>query len=222
MVKDATFTEYDIPFCPTKVTDIPKEVITYKEAKEIYRKELNSKSKDFKNEAYVCFYEDDYDFDSSKGIWFNSKRAFEILNHFAGIFTPDFSTYQDFPYPLKIWNTYRMRAFGYYYGKSFDGGVVNNLRWGTPESYAYCFNGVSKNSIVAIGTVGGSPRKQIDRDRFENGLREMVHRLQPHTILVYGSANYPCFHELKEKGIKIVSYPSKTAKAFERRKNGNE
>jgi hypothetical protein len=38
--------------------------------------------------------------------------------------------------------------------------------------------------------------------------------LHPHTIIVYGSANYPCFKKLEEQGIKIIAYQSKTAKAY--------
>ena len=111
-----------------------------------------------------------------------------------------------------------MRAFGYWYGKQ-GGAVINNVRWGTPETYDYCFNGIPKNDIVAIGTSGGSPRKLVDRKRFEDGLDEMVKRLNPHTIIVYGSANYDCFEKLKEQGINIIDFPSQTAKAFERRKS---
>lgn len=103
----------------------------------------------------------------AKGIWFRSKHAYEVLTHFAGIITPDFSTYQDFPLPLKLWNVYRMRAFGYWYGTICGHAVINNVLWGTAETYNYCFDGIPKNSVVAIGTVGGSPRKMNDRARFE-------------------------------------------------------
>lgn len=58
----------------------------------------------------------------------------------------------------------------------------------------------------------------LDRDHFENGLSE-VHVLQPHTIIVYGSANYECFNKLKAQGINIVAFPSQTSIAFERRKD---
>lgn len=218
MVDMAEFSKNDIPFCPTTSEDIPLMIITYKEAKEIYHKEMRKGNKLFLHFAYVCFYEDDAEFDSIFGIWFRSSHAYKILSHFSGIITPDFSTYQDFPYPLKLWNTYRMRAFGYWYGVICKQNVINNVRWGTSETYSYCFDGIPKNSIVAIGTVGGSPRKISDRKRFEDGLAETVKRLSPHTIIVYGSANYPCFEKLKEQGINIVSYSSKTAKAFERRK----
>ena len=43
----------------------------------------------------------------------------------------------------------------------------------------------------------------------------------PHTIIVYGSANYPCFQKLAEQGIKIKSYTSHTALAFENLKAGD-
>lgn len=102
MVEGATFTEYDIPMCPTTAKALPAMVNTYSEAKEIYRKELRRHNKGFLHMAYVCFYEDDSKFDSIFGIWFRSAHAYKILSHFSGIITPDFSTYQDFPYPLKM------------------------------------------------------------------------------------------------------------------------
>lgn len=214
MVQGAKFSANDIPFCPTTATEAPLLILTYKEALEMYRKEIHKGDKDFQSLAYVCFYEDDADFDSVKGIWFRSRHAYKVLSHFAGIITPDFSTYQDFPYPLKLWNTYRMRAFGYWYGTICGHAVINSVRWGTAETYSYCFDGIPKNSIVAIGTVGGSPRKLNDRSRFEEGLRELVKRLFPHTIIVYGSANYPCFRELEKQGITIIAYPGKTSRVF--------
>ena len=124
-------------------------------------------------------------------------------------------TYQDFPYPLKLWNTYRIRAFGYWYGTICGEAVINNVRWGTSETYNYCYDGIPKNSIVAIGTVGGSPRKLVDRKRFEEGFKKMVEVLSPQTIIVYGSANYRCFKEAEKQGIRVVVYKGKTSKYFE-------
>lgn len=69
--------------------------------------------------------------------------------------------------------------------------------------------------MVAIGTVGGSPRKHEDRARFTDGLNELVKVSQPRTLVVYGSANYPCFEELKNQGINIISFSGQTAKAFD-------
>ena len=36
--KGATFTENDIPLCPTTATELPHAVITWEEAKSIYKK----------------------------------------------------------------------------------------------------------------------------------------------------------------------------------------
>lgn len=217
MCEGAKFSNHDIPFCPTTATSLPEGIILWDEAKRLYRKALARKDTDFFCNSFVCFYMDDYKFDGARGIWNNSAYALKVLRHFAGVITPDFSTYQDFPEPLKIYNTYRMRAFGYWLGKNGIV-VINNIRWGTPETWAYCWDGAPKCSILSIGTVGGSPRKLIDRKRFEEGLEELVRVLQPHTIIVYGSANYPCFDRLIEHGIKVASYPSQTASAFERRR----
>ena len=214
MVQGDSFTENDIPFCLTTAEKAPHSIIAWDEAKAIYKK--NRIKGDLNYPAYVCWYTDDYKFDGSRGIWHNCNFALKVLSHFAGAITPDFSTYQDFPEPWKLYNTYRMRAYGYWLGKNGIK-VINNVRWGTAETYRYCFDGIPKNSIVAIGTCGGSPRKLTDRNRFEDGLSEMTKRLKPHTIIAYGSAKYECFEKLKEKGIKIIDFPSQTARAFERR-----
>ncbi|MCD8200758.1 MAG: DUF4417 domain-containing protein [Clostridia bacterium] len=213
MCYGAEFTEHDIPFCPTTASVIPTSIITWDEAKAIYKRNISHKKKDFMEDSFVCFYIDDYKFDGQRGIWFNSNQTLEVLRHFSGVITPDFSTYQDFPEPIKIYNTYRMRAYGYWLGKNGIA-VINNVRWGTSETWEYCFDGISTNSIVAVGTVGGSPRKLEDRKRFDGGLVELIRVLHPHTIIVYGSANYPCFECLKNQGVEVISYPSKTCVAF--------
>lgn len=204
MVDGADFTENDIPVCPTTALAMPSKIITYSEARTIHNKRIKEDKNYFFN-AFVCFYEHDQNFDGVRsGIWYYPKKAYKILKHFKGIITPDFSTYQDFPEPLKKWNTYRMRAFGYWYGTMCRKQVINNVRWGTEETYDYCFDGIEENSTVAIGTVGGSPYKLIDRERFENGLFEMVRKLKPRCIIVYGSASYPCFEKLRKEGILIL------------------
>jgi len=219
MVEGATFGKFDIPYCPTTATEIPKEIVSWVEAKSIYRKHKHNLN--FKYNAYVCFYVDDHLFDSTLGIWFRPKKALSILKHFAGVITPDFSTYQDFPIAIQIYATYRMRSYGYWLGKN-DFAVINNVRGGLQNTFEFCFEGIPQNSVVAIGTVGGSPFKLIDRERFEEWLFEMVRRLKPHTIIVYGSANYPCFEQLKNWGITVISYKSHTNRAFEKRRKNHE
>lgn len=217
MVEDAVFGKFDIPFCPNTGTELPKDQVTWEEAKRIHRIHVSKKECDYYEDVYINWYIDDYKFDGSRGIWHDYNFALKVIKHFAGVITPDFSTYQDFPYPIKIMATYKMRAFGYWLGKQ-GVSVINNVRWGTEESFGYCFEGIPGNSVVSVGTVGGGPRKLVDRDRFETGLYKMVDILDPHTVLVYGSARGKCFDELRNRGINIVSYPSRKARVYEGRK----
>ena len=212
LCEGALYDKYDIPFCPTTAKCLPNEILTWEEVKTLHNKYFKQ-NPNYKIDAFICFYLDDYKFDNTNGIWMEPLKLLEVSKHFSGVITPDFSTCQDFPIPIKLYATYRMRAIGYWLGENGIP-IINNVRWGTEESYCYCFRGIPQNSIVCIGTVGGSPHRLCDRKRFENGLLEMVAVLKPHTIITYGSANYPCLKQLEQQGIRIISFQSKTAKAF--------
>jgi hypothetical protein len=106
-----------------------------------------------------------------------------------------------------------MRAFGFWIACQGIS-VINNVRWGTEETWRYCWDGIPQNSIVAIGTVASGLRQLENRPVFETGIREMVRRLRPHTIIVYGSANYPVFDELRSHGIYIKAFPSRMDTVF--------
>ncbi len=205
MTRGARYTLNDIPICPSTAVEIPKGLIGYDEIK-------NMVHTDF----FVHFYLDDYKFDGERGIWRRPEQAFDRLKMYSGVITPDFSPYQDMPEPIKLYNIFRSRAFGYWLTEKGIP-VINNVRWGTPETYRYCFDGIPKGSMVAIGTVGSGLKELRNRPRFEEGLNELVIRIQPSAIIVYGSAKYSFFEKIEKEGIKVVSFPSKTSLAFERR-----
>ena len=219
MVKGAKFDPIsDIPFCPCTATKAPVKLISYEDAKAIYKKELKAGHKDFFVNAYIHFYIDDQKFDGKRSsIWLYPEEALSIIKHFAGIITPDFSTNADFPDPWKRFNTYRMRAFGIWIANQGIP-VINNVRWGTVETWSYCFDGIPQNSMICIGTVASSLQYLENRPLFEYGLSQLIKVLSPKTIIIYGSANYSFIESLKDEGITIISFPSKTAEAFERRK----
>ena len=220
MVQGAEFVlESDIPVCPCTAKDIPQKLISYVEAKHLHKINHNSRP-DYHIDAYVHFYIDDQKFDGPRSsVWLYPNKALEVLRHFTGVITTDFSTNADFPDPIKRYNTYRMRAFGFWLG-SQGISVINNVRWGTEETWDYCFDGIPYNSIVSIGTVASGIKKLENRPDFEVGLFKMVEVLNPHTIVVYGSANYDCFKKLSDMGVRIISFPSDTSLAFVSKKGG--
>ena len=185
MTNGAKYTLSDMPICPSTATKLPVGLIGYDETKQAPH-----------TECLVHFYLDDYKFDGERGIWRKPEKALERIRKYAGIITPDFSPYQDMPDPVKRYNIFRSRAFGYWAGCNGIP-VINNVRWGTPETYRYCFDGIPVGSVVAVGTVASGLREIRNRSRFEKGLLEMVNRIQPPAIIVYGSANYKCFDELR-------------------------
>ena len=216
MVDGCEWTDTGFPYCPNTTEEKPKSIITFEEAVQIYNYERRNGNADFENEAFVGCFLDDYKFDSRNGIWQNWKRAKKILEHFEGIITPDFSTYLDFPDPLKRYNTYRMRAWGYWWGK-LGHKVINNVR-GDFLCLDYCFDGIPKNSIVCIGTVASELKRKENQVLFEEWILRMYEELTPHIILTYGSAGLPIFKQLREKGVTIEEYPSKTCLYFRNRK----
>ena len=211
MVEGASFTQNDIPIC--KSTDIiPEGLISFDNAKAFYNKNIKQ-SPDFKDNRFVHFYIDDQKFDGKEtGIWVAPFKALEILQHFKGIITPDFSTNCDFPMPIKLVNTYRMRAFGYW-AEQHGVETINNVRWGTEETWGYCYDGIPKGSTVAIGTVASGLRKKENRKLFNDGFMKMLEEIEPKTIIIYGSDNYPVINKAKENGIVIKMFPSQTSLA---------
>ncbi len=209
MVKDAVFSSNDIPLCPTYLPNgFPNSLISFSMAKKLYKDAISSGNASFHVSAFIHFCENDQNFDGPRSsIWLYPQQAYKVICHFDGIICPDFSTFADFPDPIKRYNTYRMRAFGYWcYTKGIP--VINNVRWGTSETWSYSFDGIETNSVVFIGTVASGLKKLINRPDFEQGLYKMVEKLNPHTIIVYGSSNYLFFDKLIEKGITVISFLS--------------
>ena len=218
MVKDAKFSEHDIPICPTTATSVPKEIITYAEAVTILNKHKGET--DFFLDSYVCFYQHDIGFDGKKGIWAYPKKAYKVLRHFAGIIAPDFSTFQDFPDPLKRWNYYRMNAFGYWYGKLCNKNVIANCRVDFAFNYEYCFDGIRNDeSMIAIGTIASELRKKSNQKIFLDWIIKFIKLKRPKSIIIYGFLPNEIKRVILDLNTGIYVYEAKTNKDFKRWKN---
>jgi len=219
MVKGAKFDGYyDIPYIPQNIDTDLKRLIAYdKTYKYIY-----------KPGDVVHFYLDDQKFDGPKGIWAglsnneSFKRGFD-LSRFKGataIITPDFSLYLDMPRVMQIWNVYRSRAVGYYLSM-LGYNVIPNVRWTDEESYDFAFDGLYEGQIVAVGTLGCS-KTNSDKSLLINGFAEMIRRIKPKKVLIYGSICSELQYVINKYDVEIIKFESETSLFYGGNVNGNE
>lgn len=147
----------------------------------------NTNKKDRKHTG-VHFYVDDYRFER---VWNFPKKYVALLKQFGTVMTPDFSTYLDFPEAIRIYNHYRRHWCGAFW-QEMGLNVIPNIQWGRKDSYSWCFDGDPKGGIVAVSNVGMRKNKE-NRQVFMDGYKEMLIRLQPKEVLVFGRSfdDYP-------------------------------
>lgn len=129
----------------------------------------------------VHFYIDDYQFER---IWNDPYRYIEKLSKYRACLTPDFSLYLDMPMAMKIWNVYRSRLIGQMCQK-MGITVIPTVSWAEKETFAFCFDGLPKNATLSISTIGVKREKE-SFNVWKAGVDEMISRLKPRMILVYG------------------------------------
>lgn len=171
---------------------IPEKVITFSKA-------LTSKDYDY----WIVFYEHDVNF---VRIWNQPHKYLKVLKRFKGVISPDFSLYRNMPLCMQKWSTYQGRALANWWQQNGIE-VIPNVRFADERTYEFCFDGIEKNSTVAIGT-HGCIKKIADRYYFIQGLERLVKELSPHTIIVYGATPNLLFEKYKEQGIQIIQFDS--------------
>lgn len=129
----------------------------------------------------IHFYVDDYQFER---IWTQPQTYIEKMQEFQCVFTPDFSLYTEMPIAMKIWNIYRSRLIGQMCQRA-GLNVIPTVSWCEAATFDFCFDGLPENSVLSISTIG------VKRDSgafaiWKAGVDEMIKRLHPHTLLIYG------------------------------------
>ncbi len=127
----------------------------------------------------VHFFVDDYRFN---GIYNNPEKTLAKYAQYSFLLTPDFSTYADMNLWRQMESVAKNRWCGAYW-QSKGLKVVPTISWSTPSSYDFCFDGVEKNAIVAIGMIGC----KHDRLNFMRGYYAMLERIHPETIICFGT-----------------------------------
>ena len=172
--------------------DIPNRLIAFSRC-------ISSKDHNY----WVHFYEDDYLFER---LWRNPKKYLPILQRYNGVILPDWSLYRDMPLVMQLWNIYRSRAIGTWL-QANGVKVIPNLRYGDRRTFKVCTDGLSKHSVIAVGT-HGTLKILEDRDIFVKGLDVVVRRIAPAAIVVYGACPDDIFQKYRDMGIKIYHFES--------------
>lgn len=129
----------------------------------------------------IHFYIDDYQFER---VWNQPEMYLEKLAEFDCILTPDFSLYTDMPMAMKIWNVYRSRLIGQM-AQRLGCIVIPTVSWAEAETFCFCFDGLPKHATLSISTIGVK-KEEYNFALWKAGVDEMIKRLEPETILVYG------------------------------------
>ena len=145
-------------------------------------KELIPYRVDSNRNGTAHFFLDDYRFERC---WRNPDSQIEELKKYDGVLSPDFSMYTNYPQAMQIWQVYRNRWCACYW-QSLGIKVIPTISWSDEQSFKYCFLGVQKGSTVAIGTVGVL-NDEYAKTLFMQGFKEMLKRLEPKEILIYGN-----------------------------------
>jgi hypothetical protein len=200
LVKGAELTgSFDLP-CIESCNEIPKNIIQFSHCNGIddYRQ-------------FVHFYEND---DKYERLWNYPRRYIKIIKRFDGVITPDFSLYRSMSLAQQIWNTYRNRVLGFWINNQ---GIptIPNVRYGDERTYDFCFDGIPKNSIIAIG-MHGCAKHPMDIKYHQSGIEETINRLHPCMILLYGAVPGEIRLLLEQKKQSFIKLKSGIAKIYSR------
>ncbi len=139
----------------------------------------------------VHFFVDDYRFE---GVYRNPEKSLSRLSQYKFLLTPDYSTYSDMNYWRQMESIAHSRWVGAYWQ---DQGqiVIPTINWSDRRSFEFCFDGVERHSIVAVGMIGCKHSKK----EFMCGYNEMLNRIEPEAIICFGNP----FGEMKGRIIQV-------------------
>ena len=140
----------------------------------------DTKANDIHNsQKAVHFFIDDYKFE---GVYRNPERSLPRLSQYKFLLTPDYSTYSDMNYWRQLESVAHSRWIGAYWQ---DQGqlVVPTVSWSDSKSFEFCFDGIEKGSVVAVGMIGCKRSKSA----FLHGYEKMLEVIEPSSIICCGT-----------------------------------
>lgn len=212
--------KYDMPVVKSNIDKLPERLESYQKA--------GRKDRIILPGTALHFYIYDYLFDGEHGVWnalirgVEFKKGFNLdkLDGYDCLIVPDLSLYGDMPLAMQIWNVYRSRVIAYAL-QQLGYKVIINVRWTDEASFDFCFDGIERGSVVAVGSYGCS-KSLIDRRMFDKGLEELIVRIQPECIIFYGTVTDSIKAVLEKYNVKYMAFVPETTSVMEVYKHGNE
>lgn len=174
----------------------PKEIIQWDR-----RKDVNDPST-----TAICFYCNDEKFTPILG---NPKAYVEKMKQYHCAVGIDASPYDNMPLVVQKSQIYLNLAVTYYFG-SCGIKIIPNVRLGGKNTMS-SLDAYPKHTLIAIGTHGFTKRLD-NRYVFAEQVCEIVDKLEPNGICVYGPIPSEIFDYVKLKEIPIYQYDSYTMK----------
>lgn len=135
----------------------------------------------------IQFFLDDYIFERC---WNFPYRYAEVLKDYCATFSPDFSLFTNWPFPVQLYNHWRKHMLGAFY-QSQGITVIPSICWSDESSFEWCFDGEPVGGCVAVSSVGTQKNKRA-KQLFLAGYHEMMERLQPEKIIFFGAVPDGC------------------------------
>mgnify|MGYP003325046215 CR=1 FL=1 len=132
-----------------------------------------------------------------------------MLKQYQCIVGPDLSPYDNMPITVQKYNIFRNLAVTFFLAKNGIK-IIPNVRLGNDLTLS-SLDAYPKHTTIAIGTHGFT-WKLSNRYIFERQIEQVIEKLEPTDILIYGPAQLDVFKRGISRGIKIHQFDSYTMK----------
>ena len=127
----------------------------------------------------VHFFVDDWRFET---LYDKPERSFDTLSKYRFVLTPDYSLYSEMPMWRQIESIGKARWVGANWQRK-GLTVVPTVSWARTRSFDFCFEGIERHCIVAVGMIGC----KSNRRAFMQGYNEMLRRIEPEAVICFGT-----------------------------------
>ena len=184
--------------------DLPLNIITFKESKKI--------PKDKRKNYYICTFSPDKSFFS---VFNNPKRYVDYFKQFAGLIGFDYSVHSDQPPIVQKQQMNTNLSLTYYYGNNGIN-VIPNIRTGSTYISEEFYDAIPKGTLVAVGT-HGFIKKRSQKYEWYFSLKEIIDKLNPSGIVIYGTLNGKLFDRIKAR-VPIYQYDAWSDRKYKKEK----